>query len=302
MRRIIVIKLVNRKKMNPATRRRARITAPKAARTATTLPKTVKSRRLDKEDGGNGKEAATPSEMPTIEKKCGKAPAAKAGGQRRSFPAPPKPGSLVRLIKKRCNASIHCDIIGEEGLKKTSMDVLCDTGTQAGCCGVEFVEKNGYSIEEDCNTTLVDASGNQMEVIGSVEVWIKPSEVKDGEGESHPNTDGEAYPYELVVTAELGDEIYLGRDDCVRMGVIDKDFPSVKSTHSPKQVRKIEATVVNSRMAGLAEKMARLKREYKEIFGEITRDQAITIGEPMKIHLNESEEKPYKAYTARRPP
>ena len=122
-----MIKLVNRKKMNPATRRRARITAPKAARTATTLPKTVKSRRLDKEDGGNGKEAATPSEMPTIEKKCGKAPAAKAGGQRRSFPAPPKPGSLVRLIKKRCNASIHCDIIGEEGLKKTSMDVLCDT-------------------------------------------------------------------------------------------------------------------------------------------------------------------------------
>ena len=300
-----MIKLVNRGRMNPA-RRRVKVMAPKAAKTATSLQKTVKSRRLVEEAGGNGKKMATSEERTTIGEQCGKAPAAMAGGQRRSFPGPPKPGSLVRLIKRRCNASIHCDIIGEEGIKKTSMDVLCDTGTQAGCCGVEFVKKNGYTIDEDCNTKLIDASGNQMEVVGSVEVWIRPSEVieeiEGGEPIRHSNEGGEAYPYELVVTEQLGDEIYLGRDDCVRMGVIDKNFPSKKSTHSPKQVRKIQATVTNSKMAALAEKLARLKREYKEVFGEISKDQAITIGEPMKIHLNESDEKPYRAYTARRPP
>ena len=154
--------------------RRVKRSVPK---TAKTLPKTVKSRRLEKEDSGNGKKVETSNERPTIEKRCGKAPAAKTGGQRRNFPAPPKPGSLVRLIKKRCNASIHCDILGEDGNKKVDMDVLCDTGTQAGCCGTEFVKENGYTIDEDCNTKLIDASGNEMEVVGSVEVWIKPSEV-----------------------------------------------------------------------------------------------------------------------------
>ena len=210
------------------------------------------------------------------------------------------------MIKRRCNASIHCDIIGEEGIKKTSMNVLCDTGTQAGCCGVEFVEKNGFVIDDNCNTNLIDASGNQMEVVGLVVVWIKPSEVvEEVEGAPDkrlPNEEGEAYPYELVVTERLGDEIYLGRDDCVRMGVISNDFPSIKSTHSPKQVRKIDVTVTNSKLAGLEEKMARLKREYKDIFGEITRDRAITVGKPMKIHLNKSDEAPYRAFTARRPP
>ena len=302
MKRILVTKLIKTQKMNPA-RKTVRSTA---ARAATISQKTVKSRRMEDEAVGNGKKSDSSKEKSAITEQCGKAPAAKAGGQRRSFPGPPKPGSLVRLIKRRCNASIHCDIIGEEGIKKTSMNVLCDTGTQAGCCGVEFVEKNGFVIDDNCNTNLIDASGNQMEVVGSVVVWIKPSEVvEEVEGAPDkrlPNEEGEAYPYELVVTERLGDEIYLGRDDCVRMGVISNDFPSIKSTHSPKQVRKIDVTVMNSKLAGLEEKMARLKREYKEIFGEITRDRAITVGKPMKIHLNKSDEAPYRAFTARRPP
>ena len=204
-------------------------------------------------------------------RKCGKFPAAKTSGQRRTFPAP-KPGSLVRLIKKRCNASLHCDVLDESGNIKVDMDVLCDTGTQAGCCGAAFVEENGFNIDENCNTKLIDASGNEMTVTGSIRVRMRPSEVVGEDGEHLPNKDGEAYEYDLVVTEELGNEVYLGRNDCVRMGVIDKNFPIIKSSQNPSRVRKIGATVESSKMAGLAEKMARLKREYKDIFGEITKD------------------------------
>ena len=86
------------------------------------------------------------------------------------------------------------------------------------------------------------------------------------------------------------------------MGVIDENFPSIKYSKNKNRVRKITATVESSRMASLNEKMARLKREYKDIFGEITKDRAITLGGPAVIHLNESNERPYRANTARRPP
>ena len=144
-------------------------------------------------------------------RKCGKFPAAKTGGQRRTFPAP-KPGSLVRLIKKRCNASLHCDVLDESGNIKVDMDVLCDTGTQAGCCGADFVRENGFNLDEDCTTKLVDASGNEMTVIGSTKVKMRPSEViseerADGGTTTYSNEDGEAYEYDLVVTEELGNEV-----------------------------------------------------------------------------------------------
>ena len=72
-----------------------------AARAATISQKTVKSRRMEDEAVGNGKKSDSSKEKSAIREQCGKAPAAKAGGQRRSFPGPPKPGSLVRLIKRR---------------------------------------------------------------------------------------------------------------------------------------------------------------------------------------------------------
>ena len=85
MKKFTVIRLANRRKMNP-TRRRVKITAPKAAKTAKTLPKTlpktVKSRRLEEEAGGNGKKMATSKEKPTIKEQCGKAPAAKPQRQK----------------------------------------------------------------------------------------------------------------------------------------------------------------------------------------------------------------------------
>ena len=304
--------------MNPAASRRWNPAAAvrnitqkpqKTAKTAKTLPKTTKSRRkeLPTTTCGNGKTVETSKEKLKTQLQCGKAPAEKTGGQRRKFPAVPQPGSLVRIIKERCNASLHCDVLNEAGNIKIDMDVLCDTGTQAGCCGAEFVRDNDLDLDEDCTTKLVDASGNEMTVIGSTKVRMRPSVVvsderADGGTTSYSNENGEAFEYELVVTEELGNEVYLGRDDCVRMGVINKKFPSVKSSHNHRRVRKLEATVENSKAAQLAEKVAKLKKEYSDIFGEITKDRACTIGGPAVIHLNESDEGPFRARTARRPP
>ena len=147
------------------------------------MPKTLKTRRNEITVCGNGGSVEVSKERARTQKQCGKAPAAITGGKRRRFPAEPKPGSLVRIIKERCNASLQFDVVGEDGNTKVEKEILYDTGTQAGCCGTLFVNRNGLDIHENCNTKLVDASGNKMTVVGSTCVGMftpKPTATRSG--------------------------------------------------------------------------------------------------------------------------
>ena len=149
----------------------------------------------------------------------------KAGGKRRRFSESKE--SLVRKIAEKCNALLKCDI-GTSGKSDATVigvqDTLCDTGSQAGVCGTGFAEKYGLEVDSNCTTRLTDASGNEMSVTGCTTVWLRPS-MLDGKA----NVEGEFVDYELVVNHEMGNEIYLGRNDLARMGVIDDDFPKVRS-------------------------------------------------------------------------
>ena len=106
--------------------------------------------------------------------------------------------------------------------------------------------------------------------------------------------------YEVVVNDEMGDDIFLGRNDLARMGVIPDDFPSV-GVGVTEEVT-IGATALSHKMAHVKEKFDKLKDRYQDIFGNIISEKAVTMGGPMKIHLNDSDEAPFRAKSARRAP
>ena len=153
--------------MNPAARQTARrpITARKRCQTART-----------KNTNNNGHYSETDqshTDRVRIQKQCGKAPAAKAGGKRRRFSGSKE--SLVRKIAEKCNALLKCDIATSGKSDATVLgvqDTLCDTGSQAGVCGTGFAEKYGLVVDSNCTTRLTDASGNEMSVTGCTTVWL----------------------------------------------------------------------------------------------------------------------------------
>ena len=152
-----------------------------------------------------------------------------------------------------------------------------------------FAKNHKLDISKDCDITLTDASGNEMTVVGSTMVWLRPSRM-DGRS----NTNGEYIEFNLVVNEEMGDYIFLGRDDLAKLGVIDDDFPRVKH----RRIFKVEA---RSAPAEATLKVNKLKKNYSEIFGELTSDRYIRLSGPAKIHMKESNNPPFRARTARRP-
>ena len=255
-----------------------------------------------------------------VQRLCNRAPSTMKGGMRKRFHGEGVTESLVRKIVARCKDRMYCDIgVTRDGKqKKGKVNSLCDTGSQAGVCGAAFAKKYNLEIDVNCKTKLTDASGNEMSVVGCTKVWLRPSKL-DGED----NLDGEFMEYELVVNEEMGSDIFLGRNDLERMGVIPHNFPSVWSNmvrrvEAVDEVDQIEnngmaagcdtngkvinATTESNKMAQMREKVEKLKTKYSDIFGDITSEKFCTVGGPMKIHLYESDEEPYRAMTARRPP
>merc|ERR1712020_484977 len=159
-----------------------------------------------------------------IQRTCNRAPTTVKGGMRKKFYCESATESLVRKIVSRCRDRMYCDIgTGRAGKKvKGKVNSLCDTGSQAGVCGTAFAKRYKLDVDTNCKTKLTDASGNQMSVVGCTKVWLRPSELDGKE-----NLDGEFMQYDLVVNDEMGLDIFLGRNDLARMGVIPDDFPSV---------------------------------------------------------------------------
>ena len=76
------------------------------------------------------------------------------------------------------------------------------------------------------------------------------------------------------------------------------DFPKVKYY----RICHIGATTNGSKMAQVAEKVDELKKRYPDIFGDLTSDRSVHLDGPAMIHLTNSDEAPFRARTARRPP
>ena len=75
-----------------------------------------------------------------------------------------------------------------------------------------------------------------MEVLGMTQVWLRPSRI-DGK-------------IELVVNNELEEDPFLGHDDLERLGVIEVDFPNVRS----RKVYQVQATGRSCRKSAKSEK------------------------------------------------
>ena len=161
----------------------------------------------------------------------------------------------------------------EKPSEKTWKEFDCcpDSGSTKAVVALNLVLEQGWKIRKNKELLLQDAKGENMKVEGTVKLFMRPKMVG-----GKPNKHGNTVRIEAIVSSSLQDEIFLGWQDLINLGVLPKNFPEVDA-----EVHKLNQTKQSDPIDLIAKKiLERNKDVFKEEMDENTKMKG-----KMTIHL-----------------
>ena len=149
---------------------------------------------------------------------------------------------------------------------------LPDTGATKTIISLDILQRKGLSYVKKTLPPLLDAQGNHMRCPGTFTMWAKADP-------SRPPV-----LLEAIVSPDLKEEILVGWEDLIALGILPPNFPEVPKTLENEGSN--SAQVCTTSAAPGSEAAEALKAEFPDVITDALPEEPLE-GPPMKIHLRD---------------
>ena len=153
-----------------------------------------------------------------------------------------------------------------------TFETFPDTGSAATLIAADVAQKHRMNPTLKSTIKYVSVNGDPVPTIGATQITLATKQ-------------GKKTTTKAVITTSLKNEIIVGRDDLMALGVIPKQFPEPVFRVDKSKFQDIHDSLING--------------HPDVITDELPQGSMKTGCVPMKIHLTPGEKTPFRIYTAR---